>query len=527
MTTRKRLSVLVCTALITLLLCGAIWARELDLTFNQADFAQIFQILGESQGLNVLVDASVTGEGTFHLQGVTFKEALDLISKHSGYSYRLEGNTLLVGLQEDKEVRYVSLKNITAAEALEALQLVIPRSDVYVQPQGNLVILQGSTTTLDRAEALLEALEGSQQVRANNQKGRSLLDIFKDLSEELGLNLVADPSIENMHLYIDTRSQNPDELIKQIQQLVPVTVSRTEHSLVVGTIDQSSERLKVYRLDYAEPGATQAALSLLIDPQKIQLDEGTKSLTVRGTEQELADVDRFLIDFDKPAPQVVLEVWVQEISTDALRNLGVDWSSPVTFAAEESRPVFFELEWEPWELVLALRALETQGDAKLLANPEITTLSGQPASIFVGDRVPVVIDGPDNTRTLEFLESGINLRVTPRISEDEYITILVEPEVSTFIWRPDTDYPQIRTREAETTVRVKNGQPFVLGGLIQEQENESIRRIPFLSQLPVLGKLFQWKESTKLQTEMTIFLIPRIVDDNQGVVHQDFFTQAQ
>ena len=78
-----------------------------------------------------------------------------------------------------------------------------------------------------------------------------------------------------------------------------------------------------------------------------------------------------------------------------------------------------------------------------------------------------------------------------------------------------------------TNVRVKDGQPFVLGGLLQEEENESIRSIPFLSQLPLFGKLFQWKETKHKQTEMTIFVVPRIVGDDEGVVNQDFFTQAR
>ena len=98
---------------------------------------------------------------------------------------------------------------------------------------------------------------------------------------------------------------------------------------------------------------------------------------------------------------------------------------------------------------------------------------------------------------------------------------------SIFFWREDTVYTQIRTWEAETTVRVRNGQPFVLGGLIQEQECEAIKRIPFLSQLPILGTLFQWKETKLNQTEMTIFLIPRIVEEGEDGEYTDFFTTAQ
>ena len=133
----------------------------------------------------------------------------------------------------------------------------------------------------------------------------------------------------------------------------------------------------------------------------------------------------------------------------------------------------------------------------------------------------------DGETYLEFLESGINLKVIPRISEDEYITIQVRPEVSTFIWRGENQHPQIRTREAETEVRVKNGQPIIIGGLLQEQENELITKIPIISELPILGRLFRWQETKTLQTEMTIFLIPHIVSDDEGVMNQSFFTPAQ
>lgn len=539
MTTRKKLSfvsgVLLIVLLIVLLVGGGLLAQELDLGFDQADYAHIYQVLGEAQGLNVVIDPTVTGKGSFQLKGVTFQEALDLISTVSGYKYRLDNGTLLVGTAQllenlgGKEIRYVQVHTLSSAEILEALALVMPRSDVYVHPHGELVVLQGSKATLDQGEELLLALEHAQSpsTAQDDTSTSSLLEIFKELSAAMGLNLVADPALEATRLHLEVRNQDPQEIIKQIQMLVPLRVEITETTLTVGNPSSSTqERVKVYRLNYAEPLATRIALSMLIDGQKIQLDEDRKSLIVRGTDAELAEVDLFLVDYDQSAPQVVLEVWVQEISSDALQELGVEWRGVPSFQGGDA-PVFFELQWEPWELVLALRVLEEQGDAKLLANPQITTLSGQAASIFVGDRVPVVLDGPDGARTMEFLESGINLKVTPRISDDDYVTILVQPEVSTFIWRTDTAFPQIRTREAETTVRVKNGQPFVLGGLLQEQENELIKRIPFLSQLPVLGKLFQWKESSRTQTEMTIFIIPRIVDEGEGVVHQDFFTQAQ
>ena len=507
-------------------------AQTLDLAFQEVDYSQIFMALGASQGLNVEVDPAVTGQGTFQLKGVTFEEALELVAQVSGCTYRISGNTLLVSSGQSTaelnrtDVRYVPVENLTREEIFEALNLVMPPSSIYVPPQGGLVVLQGTSTVLDQAEELLFTLDAS-KTGTGEQKAKSLLEIFADLSAALQLDLVADPALEDIKLHVQLRSQEPYALIKQIQLLVPLKVEITETTLVVGSLAASSlERVKVYRLNYAEPEAARQALTALINEEQIRIDQDRKSIIVRGTELELAEIDLFLSEFDQPLPQVVLEVWVQEMTSNALKDLGIEWRGVPSVSGGDA-PVFLELEWTPWDLILALRVLEEKGEAKLLANPKISTLSGQPARIFVGDRVPGVLKNDDGSSFVSFLESGINLRVTPRISDDEYVTILVQPEVSTFVWRTETDYPQIRTREAETTVRVKDGQPFVLGGLLQDEEHELVSGIPFLSQLPVLGKLFQWRDTKQSQTEMTIIVIPRIIDEGQDVVDQSFFTAAQ
>lgn len=523
---KKRCLILSITLLILTFIMPTSFAGELDLSFQDVDYAQIYKILGESQGLNVLVAPEVTGKGSFDLKDVSFAKALDLISEQGGFAYRLEEQTLFITLKlPEKIVRYIPVSKASPEEILEVLAFVMPASSVYVPAQGGLVVLEGTKEVLDQAEELIFALENSQPVP---QRRKTLLEVFQALSEELDLNLIAEPALEEKELYLDIHKGDPQEVIEQIQALIPLKVEITEHSLVVGDLKElpGQERIKVYRLNYAQPQTAQNALTALLPAENIKIDEERKSVIVRGTDLQFVEIDLFLLDFDQPLPQVVLEVWVQEISSEALRDLGIEWKGTPSLAGGTA-PVFLELKWEPWELILALKTLEEQGDAKLLANPKIATLSGQEASIFVGDRVPIVLKDDEGNKSIEYLESGINLKVTPRISDDDYITILVQPEVSTFVWRADTEYPQIRTREAETNVRVKDGQPIVLGGLIQEQENETISRIPFISQLPVLGKLFQWKETKRLQTEMTIFLIPKIVQGGEDFLEQSFFTPTR
>ncbi|HHU62087.1 MAG TPA: hypothetical protein GXZ55_09050, partial [Natronincola sp.] len=318
MTTQRR-SLLISTVVLIFLLSGAVhgFAQDLDLNFNEVDYNRIFEALGESQGLNVLVDSSVVGKGTFQLRGVTFEEALDLISYHSGFVYRIQRNTLLVATPdrlarlEDKDVRYVQVNSLGTADIYEAISLVMPRDDIYIHPEGGLVILHGPKSLLDRAEELLMALDASEAPAGHSvpasagiqRKAYSLLRIFQDISDEMNLSLIADPALESESLYLEVSGKKPLELIKQIQKLIPVRVEITDDFLVVGSIDgDAAQRNKVYRLDYAEPASVEDALSTFIESDRIRIDEDNKSVTVRGSELELLQVDEFLADFDQPLP---------------------------------------------------------------------------------------------------------------------------------------------------------------------------------------------------------------------------------
>src|SRR5690606_30386266 len=122
---------------------------------------------------------------------------------------------------------------------------------------------------------------------------------------------------------------------------------------------------------------------------------GTKSLIIKATETEIAAVDEFILEYDQPLPQVLLEVWIHEIADDAAEVLGIDWSGtlPSLRANSDNPDTLFhaELNWQPWEILFALHVLEEQGKARILASPKIAAISGQEATFFVGDRIPIVL----------------------------------------------------------------------------------------------------------------------------------------
>lgn len=495
------------------------WAGPISVEFEDASYLDIFSTLGELSGYNVLVDPEVQGRASFTLRDVEIEEALELITSQTKLAYRIQGRTILVSPQEvlseheSREVTFFEINYARAEAVTDALSRIISVADIYVSEDGNWFMLPVSPTEEQQVAELLAKVDQPPRLTLRGER-HDLITIFKQLSDQLQYNLIADPSLEDEYLVLNFRDKDPWQIIEQIAELKPIEVEVLDNTLIVREKDaRSLERIQVYRLNHVKPSEAYLGLSMILSDENIETDSENMAIIFRGTERQLAEGNKYLQEIDQPLPQIMLEVYVNEMSSDALRTIGVDWQGVPSFSGDSASPTFLELTWEPWELVLALKALEEKGEAKLLANPKIATLSGKEASIFVGDRVPITLRDEEGNETLEFLESGINLRVTPRLSDDELITIHVRPEVSTFFYQSDAQYPTIRTREAETIVRVKSGQPVVIGGLIQEEEQELITQIPFISQLPILGRLFQWRDSKKIQTEMNIFLIPRLVEE--------------
>jgi general secretion pathway protein D len=151
-------------------------------------------------------------------------------------------------------------------------------------------------------------------------------------------------------------------------------------------------------------------------------------------------------------------------------------------------------------------------------------MENQEAEIFIGQTVPVVITslqssgvqgGAFQTVELEEIDVGVKLTIIPRVSSDGYITSFVSPEVSTIVGfvGPDNDLPQTAERRAKAVVRVRDGQKFYLGGLLTEEQRETVQKVPLLGDIPVLGYLFRNYRTESQQMDLLIEITPTIVPD--------------
>ena len=277
--------------------------------------------------------------------------------------------------------------------------------------------------------------------------------------------------------------------------------------------------------------------------RRVLVDRATNTLLFYGTESEALSVREIISALDVVPKQVSLEARVVAVSKQAAKELGVDWawsalphyprvrrndngswevSERNAGTGGTSAPGIIRFgrgpEGLPYEFyyTAAIRALITDGRAKMLARPNITTVQGHEALINIGAEVPVPRVSTSNSVTtsgIEYREAGIILRYTPRVTADGNIVARVHTEVSTPVYVDDLKAYRFQKRSADTTVRLRNGETMVIGGLIDSDESRSLAKIPFLGDIPVLGAFFRSVRTSKTETELMIFLTAHVLDE--------------
>ncbi|TIS72372.1 MAG: type II and III secretion system protein family protein, partial [Mesorhizobium sp.] len=160
---------------------------------------------------------------------------------------------------------------------------------------------------------------------------------------------------------------------------------------------------------------------------------------------------------------------------------------------------------------LIIEALEAKGVVRMLAEPNLTTLSGEPASFNAGGEVPIrSVDG-DGEVQVEFKQFGVNLLFTPIVLADDKINIRLAPEVSDLTGFTSAGDPIFTNRKLSTVVELRDGQSFAVGGLLSSKNTKLQRQVPWLGQVPIVGTLFRNSSNQKEETELVVIVTPHIV----------------
>jgi general secretion pathway protein D len=278
----------------------------------------------------------------------------------------------------------------------------------------------------------------------------------------------------------------------------------------------------------------------------ISADETNNAIIVYGTPRDYAVVEQALRRLDVMPYQVMIEAAITEVSlTDSLRY-GVQWnfqSGSSNFALTQSTDPAnlaptrivpgFSYFYSSDDISATLNALEKRTNVKVVSAPKVLVLNNQTAALQVGDQVPittqsassVTTDNPAILNSIEYRDTGVILKVTPRVNSSGLVLLDLSQEVSDVSHNETSniDSPTISTRRISTSIAVQDGQVIALGGLFKDAKSFGKDGLPFLSRLPVVGALFGTHTNADNRTELIVLLkahVLRSADDGRAITEE-------
>ncbi|WP_049757275.1 secretin N-terminal domain-containing protein [Methylovorus glucosotrophus] len=371
--------------------------------------------------------------------------------------------------------------------------------------------------------------------------------VFEFISKAAGINFTYDQQMsgeQRTSLFLrNTPIEDAIEVILTSNQLAKKVLN--ENTLMIYPLSRSQEYQEMYvRSFYLGNTEAKKAMNMIktvVKTKDVYIDEKLNTLVMRDTPEAIRTAEKLITSQDMAEPEVVLEVEVLEINRRSLEAIGIRYPSAVSVGVQGRDTVNGTTTLTPGELtvrelknfnsdlgvfsisdpVLALNLLQQDTDTNLLANPRIRVKNREKAKIHVGDRIPVLTSIANSTgfvsQSVSYIEVGIKLDVEPTILLNDDVSIKVGLEVSNqtdkITSSSGTVTYTIGTRNANTILRLKNGETQVLAGLLRDDEQKISNRVPGLAKLPLIGKLFTDRSTDRTKKEIALLITPRIVSN--------------
>ncbi len=211
------------------------------------------------------------------------------------------------------------------------------------------------------------------------------------------------------------------------------------------------------------------------------------------------------------ANQVNVKISVVELNKTYSDSLGIEWGQ----ALDVGNFVLNKLKFNANELTSMIHALGNESVARVLAEPNLSVLSGETADFLVGGEIPMVTSSLNGT-TVDYKEVGVRMTIGAKVENSQKVKLMIYQEVSnidTQTTSTGTSYflPALKSRKSRTTVELADGESFVLAGLLSETEQEALKKVPFIGDIPVLGAFFRSTSSQREKTELVVVATVNLV----------------
>ncbi|AZR74118.1 hypothetical protein BBF96_12340 [Anoxybacter fermentans] len=287
---------------------------------------------------------------------------------------------------------------------------------------------------------------------------------------------------------------------------------------------RADKKYKVFFLEYADLKEVANILKKMIPfgDRAIQINEEQQALIISREVEDLDEIEKLIKELDFPREQILIDAKIIEINVDDNSTLGLDFSDSFGVMFKEKTSTYGEVDLNlqtfvrtPLNLMAAINLLKGKGQARVLANPRIATVSGVEAKVITQERIPIFISenvSGQNYRIKQDIVAGIQLKIKPRVNKYGEIISEIYTNVTSVTGTTADGYPTTSSREAETIIRCKAGETIVIGGLARESVIQYENRIPLLGDIPILGRLFRTVRDETKRSDLYIFITPYLVN---------------
>ncbi|HEY9828719.1 MAG TPA: type IV pilus secretin PilQ [Stenomitos sp.] len=364
-----------------------------------------------------------------------------------------------------------------------------------------------------------------------------------DVTGTISIKLVNVPWDQALDIILDTKNldKREDGNIIIIKGKGKFKSQAEEEQEIKKALTKAIElKTETFSVNYADTAGIAAQFaSLKTDRGTITQDVRTNKVIVKDIPQALDDMRRLIQQLDVPEKQVMIEARIVEATSTFSRNLGVNWgvhfrdgsasflginsldtgfggltSAPPTAgtgtSAGGTMGISFGTLTSNIQLDMRLNAAASAGLIKIVSTPKVATLNNKTAKITQGQQIPYTSSTSDKVET-KFIEAALALEVTPHINANGTIGMKIDAKNDSPGTASTGGAPPINKKQATTEMLLRDGETTVIGGIYVDSDTEADDGVPFLMDIPFLGKLFKTNSKSKTKTELLIFITPRIL----------------
>jgi len=455
--------------------------QKITLDVKGMDVIDFLKMISQQSGMNIVASKNVTGRVTIFLKDVDAWDAFEIILLSNDLAYEVKGDIVTVMTGREYETQYG------------------------------------------------ERFKDKKQVgiiKLNYMKAGEVSKTLTQVKSAIGKVIIDEGS--NMLILMDT-----PEKISQMEEMakgldVPV-------------------QTRVFALDYAKSDKLNAKIQDMLTKGvgTIRFDERTNKVIVTDLPAKIAEIDEVVNAFDEKTRQVLIDAKIVQVELNDEFSSGINWDTILDELKVEQTLLaglsmggkltistfLFGDKTKPLNAVIDL--LRTTGKTNMISTPRITAIDGQEAKILIGTKEAYITGttttpGTGATTTAEsvnFVDVGVQLYVTPTVNKEGFITMKIRPVISSVDKYIPTSastrgVPIIKTSEAETSIVVRDGVTIILGGLMEDTKSSTVTKFPILGDIPILGFPFRKTSETVKKSELVIFLTPTIISGNSDEVAQ-------